>query len=122
MDSQNEIESRLDNLIDEISIREHVERCEMFKEVAKDLFMLFMKQHQETMTISQCMDCAIDMAWDFSDRSLKKMREEYNKPDKPSDEDILKEVEDRGLIADVLFMNENLVESYGYVKKSETEF
>ena len=121
-DSQNKIDSQIDSLIDEISIREQAERYEIFQNAAKDLLLFGLTKQLETKSVFDCMNDAIDMAWEFSGRVLEKMRKEYNVPSKMTDDDIIKEVEERGLIADVLFTNENLVESYGYVKKSETEF
>lgn len=120
-DSQNKIDLQIDSLIDEISIREQAERYEIFQSVAKDLFLHKLRVNSAG-PLSQNMDWAIDNAWIFADKIIEKMRKEYNVPSKMTDDDIIKEVEERGLIADVLFTNENLVESYGYVKKSETEF
>lgn len=120
-DSQNKIDLQMDSLIDEISIREQAERYEIFQSAAKDLLLYTLNTTKER-TVSECIDWAIDNAWIFADKVIEKMRKEYNVPSKMTDDDIIKEVEERGLIADVLFTNENLVESYGYVKKSETEF
>lgn len=78
MDNQKELDSQLNGLIDEISIREHAERCEIFQDVAKDLLLFSLTKQLETKSVFDCMNDAIDMAWEFSGRVLEKMRKEYN--------------------------------------------
>lgn len=73
------------------------------------------------MSITDCVLWAVNTAKKFAAIVVEHADDDV-KPVEMSDEQIIKEVGERGLVADVLFTNEDLVESYGYVKKSETEF
>lgn len=114
---------QLDNLNDEMKLREELERREVYKRTAAQLLMY--RLNTSTSSITQCMDWAIEHAQRFSHKVMENINGEPNAKDPLSDyadTEIIQEVCDRGLVADVLFTNEELVESYGYVRKSDTEF
>jgi hypothetical protein len=134
-DGLQRIGNTVDNLNNELAVREELERREIFKSVAEKL--LIMKLHDSNLSNSECMHWAINTAKTFSQMVMENMSntvkpvetltdadvaKEFFDRNLLKDTDVVQEVYDRGLVADVLFTNEDLVESYGYVKKSETEF
>lgn len=134
-DGVKRIGNTVDDLNNELAVREELERREIFKSTAEKL--LIMKLHDSFLSDSDCMHWAINTAKTFSHMVMENMSDNVKPVETLTDADIAKEffdrnllkdtdvvqeVYDRGLVADVLFTNEGLVESYGYVKKLETEF
>lgn len=137
-DGLKKIGNTIDDLTDKLKLQAELERREIYKQAARDL--LVFRLNTLSCSLSECMDWAVDNANVFSrkvmeriaddscsakmtdDEVIKEFHDRKLIDDALTDNDIVKEVYDRGLVADVLFTNEELVETYGWVKKSETEF
>lgn len=137
-DDLKRIGNTIDDLCDKLEIQRELERREIYKRAATNL--LLFRLNTSGYSYTECMDWAIEQAKTFSEKVMEHASDKV-KPVGMSDEeiirefhdrklidaaltddDVVKEVYDRGLVADVLFTNEDLVETYGWVRKSETEF
>lgn len=137
-DGLKKIGNTIDDLTNKLELQAELERREIYKQAANDL--LIFRLNTSSDSLSECMDWAINNANVFSrkvmenmsdnsfsakmtdDEVIKEFRDRKLIDGALTDSDIVSQVYDRGLVADVLFTNEDLVESYGWVKKSETEF
>lgn len=138
MDRLKKIGNTIDDMTDKLKLQAELERREIYKQTAKDL--LIFRLNTSSDSLSECMDWAINNANVFSrkvmenisdnscsakmtdDEVIREFRDRKLIGGALTDNDIVNQVYDRGLVADVLFTNEDLVETYGWVKKSETEF
>ena len=137
-DGLKKIGNTIDDLTNKLELQKELERLEIYKQTAKELFLF--KLNVSSLSTTECMNWAIQTAQKFSHAVIEHasdsveldrmsdeeiIREFHDRKlidDALTDNDIVKEVYDRGLVADVLFTNEELVETYGWVKKNETEF
>lgn len=111
--------NRIGNTVEKPTTREDLERREIYKRTTKDLFLY--KLTTSSLSVTECMLWAVNTAKKFAALVVEHADDDVE-PVKMSDEQIVKKVGEHGLVADVLFTNDDLVESYGYVKKSGTEF
>lgn len=111
--------NRIGNTVEKPITSEDLECREIYKHAAKDLFLY--KLNTSSLSVTECMFWAVNTAKKFAALVVERA-DDIVEPDEISDEQIIREVGERGLVADVLITNEDLVETYGWVKKSETEF
>lgn len=131
--------NEINEAVDKLEAIEFKTKVDLFEDIAKRLLPVRWADPNSG-TFADCMNWSVGAAWEFAEKMYefvtKKAQEQAGSKErrelkndiateivnKMTDDFIVQEVYDRGLIADVLFTNEELVESYGYVRKNETEF